>query len=236
MTRFLAQVALVSCALVAAPILATLPAQAATIQWSQWSSATPGNPNGSASGTIGSNTVTYSGELQSLVLNYPSWGPAGTFSGGSISNPPPQSGNIIQLIGGGGDNATTDTVTFATPITNPVFAIWSLGQSGTIAQFDFNAPFLIQSGGPSNEYAGIPITSIALNVLGQEGNGTIQFIGTYSSISWTNPVAENWYGFTVGAPEVPLPAALPLFASGLGLLGFLAQRRRRKSSNPLITA
>lgn len=34
------------------------------------------------------------------------------------------------------------------------------------------------------------------------------------------------------ASAVPLPAALPLFASGLGLIGFLAHRRKRKAPAP----
>lgn len=34
----------------------------------------------------------------------------------------------------------------------------------------------------------------------------------------------------VGAGAVPVPAALPLFASGLGLLGFAGWRRRRKTA------
>ena len=37
--------------------------------------------------------------------------------------------------------------------------------------------------------------------VGVEGNGLIHFPGTYSSISWTNPVFEDYYAFTVGALE-----------------------------------
>jgi hypothetical protein len=35
--------------------------------------------------------------------------------------------------------------------------------------------------------------------------------------------------FTFPAAQTPLPAALPLFASGLGALGFLSWRRKRKA-------
>jgi hypothetical protein len=34
----------------------------------------------------------------------------------------------------------------------------------------------------------------------------------------------------------PLPAALPLFATGLGALGLLGWRRKRKSAAPIATA
>jgi hypothetical protein len=40
-------------------------------------------------------------------------------------------------------------------------------------------------------------------VFGSEGNGTIRFLGTYSSIWWKNPLPEYFYGFTVGVPEKP---------------------------------
>jgi hypothetical protein len=36
--------------------------------------------------------------------------------------------------------------------------------------------------------------------------------------------------FIPGIPEVPLPAALPLFATGLGVLGLLGWRRKRKGA------
>ena len=141
---------------------------------------------------------------------------------------------------GNGDNATVDTITFATAVVNPVMAIWSLGQAPpyqTInASFNFiNAPFAIESGGPSAEYSGTSITQSGNIVYGLEGNGTIQFNGTYTSISWTNPVSEYWYGFTVGTPT-PLPAALPLFATGLGAMGLLGWRRKRKNAAALAAA
>ena len=38
------------------------------------------------------------------------------------------------------------------------------------------------------------------------------------------------------AGETPLPAALPLFASGLGAMGVLARRRKRKNAVAAIAA
>ena len=214
-----------------ATALAIGSAQAAVIDWANWSNTfTAGNPaGGSATATVGGNTATYSGQLIDLIDNYPSWGPPGTFNGGNVGNPPPVSGGIIQLFGG---NAGINTITFGTAVTNPVMAIWSLGQGGTQASFKFlTSPFFIQSGGPSNEYGGVPLTTLLVAVLGSEGNGTIQFIGTYNSISWVNPVFENWYGFTVGAPTpVPVPAALPLFATILAGGGLIAWRKKRKAA------
>src|SRR6185437_8537024 len=33
---------------------------------------------------------------------------------------------------------------------------------------------------------------------GSEGNGTIRFVGTFSTFSWTVPIPEFWHGFTFG--------------------------------------
>ncbi len=71
-------------------------------------------------------TVSYSGEIESLQLDYPSWNPASSYVGGNISNAPLPSGNIVQLFGGNG--SVTDTVTFSSRVVDPVMAIWSLGQ------------------------------------------------------------------------------------------------------------
>ena len=99
-----------------------------------------------------------------------------------------------------------DTITFSKPVVNPVMAIWSLGAPGTTASFNFTAsePFTIESGGPSAEFGGSAIfvcSGNSLAVCGTEGNGTIQFQGTFSTISWTNPAFENYYGFALGAPS-----------------------------------
>jgi hypothetical protein len=101
-----------------------------------------------------------------------------------------------------GGSTQVNKITFSAPVQNPVLAIWSLGRPGSNAKFVFpNQPFSIQSGGPNINFGGDTITSIGNTVNGQEGNGTIQFLGTYSTITWRNPIQEVWYGFTVGIPD-----------------------------------
>lgn len=202
-------------------------AHAAVIDWNAWTSAT--------SGTISPDSVavTFSagGSIDNLVSNYPSYTPASTWADGTVvSNAPVQADGIIQLTGG---NANVNTITFSTPVVDPVMAIWSLGSSGTQASFDFtNATPVFVSGGPSAEYGGSAI-SVSLNdVSGMEGNGTVQFLGTYSTISWTNPQYEDWYGFDVGIagvssgpPSVPEPGSLALLVFGLSALAFARRKR-----------
>jgi PEP-CTERM motif len=98
-----------------------------------------------------------------------------------------------------------------------------------MAQFNFNTSFAIESGGPSAEYGGTSITSVGNTVFGVEGNGVIQFNGAVTSISWTNPVFENWYGFTLGVPvaAVPEPETYALMLAGLAALGAVTRRRRK---------
>ena len=139
--------------------------QAATITWTNWSSVTAGNP-GSETGTIAlspSISVTYSGQTNGRLVNYPSWAPAATFSGGTVSNAPPQNFNAVKLMGG---VTTTNTITFSEAVTDPIMAIWSLGAPGNPASFNFTAsePFTIQAGRGSAEYGGSSITKSGNNV------------------------------------------------------------------------
>ena len=210
-------------------LLAATSSNAATIVWNTWTSATVGAPTGgSAAGTAGAVAVTYNGEVTQLVANYPSWGPNGTFNGGTVGNAPASNNGIIRIIGGTGTG--TNTITFATAVNDPVLAIWSLGQNGLQADFTFNvaaAALSIQAGGPSTEYGGAALTQIGNVIRGSEGNGVVQFAGTYNSISWTNPTAEDWYGFNVGyASVVPEPQSWALLIAGFGLVGAAARRRR----------
>ena len=212
-------------ALAAAALAVSGLADAATIDWNSWSS----NSSGTIATSSGALTVTYSGEMSGYYTNYPSWGPSDTFADGTtVANGPNGSNGIIRLVGGMGGEAPVDTVTFSAPVVNPVMSIWSLGSGGQSAAFRFiGATPVFVSGGSSDEYGGSAITVSGQAVSGLEGNGTVQFIGTYTSLSWTNPFAEDWYGFNVGAPEVsavPEPGSVGLLLAGLTLVG-LARRR-----------
>jgi MYXO-CTERM domain-containing protein len=194
-------------AMLAAPGLAR-----ADVYWVNWSSADVGS--GTASGTItlpdnSTVTVTFAATTddggagmlygaqtgeQSDATDY--WTPAATYESTDVPNAPPTT-DILQL--SGGDNETY-TVTLSAPIVAPVMAIVSLGAGGEPCTYDFNVPFTIVSQG-TDDWGGsdTALTALANNVLsGEEGSGTIQFQGTYSTFSWTVPTPETWHGFTFG--------------------------------------
>jgi hypothetical protein len=242
-------------------LAAASPAHANTI-WTDWTSATPGNP-GSASGTMGGIAVTYSGQLGNWNYNNnlgwvgglasDPWDNSGTlpstYVGGVVGNAPTQ--DAVEMTGPepyyDSGTVVSETITFSSPVTNPVMAIWSLGHVGDPAEFIFTGlsnPLILEAGGPDGYPDGqsieactdatLAICSATMGTSGTvaygvEGSGTVLFPGTYSSISFTTPAQEWSYGFTPGY-VTPEPETLSLL--GLGLLALpllrasLARRRR----------
>jgi len=161
------------------------------------------------------------------------WAPSAPYISSQVDNAPGTT-DIVALIGG--SSTTTYTITLSEAIKDPIMAIVSLGQPGVFVTYDFDRPFTILSQGTG--YWGGGATSLVQlpgDVLrGNEGHGTIQFLGTFSTFSWTAPTAENWHGFTFGIrtteriepTPVPEPATLGLIGLGLAGLGFV--RRKRK--------
>jgi hypothetical protein len=208
--------------------------QAAPIDWNAWTSSGAGSIAPDSVGVTFA--IAGAGSLDNLVSNYPSYTPTSTFADGTIvANAPTSADGIIQLAGG---NTNINTITFSKPVVNPVMAIWSLGAGNAPAEFDFiNATPMFVSGGPSAEYGGSAITISGDNVLGTEGNGTVQFIGTFTSLSWTNPKFEFWYGFDVGiagvgggGSGVPEPSTLALLSLACVPLALTLWRRGRRGA------
>src|SRR5262245_738037 len=79
--------------------------------------------------------VSYSGELIGSVTNGSRtiWSPNSSFIGGTVTASPSVIADDLRLAGATG----TNTITFGSQVTNPLFAIWSLG-SGIVASFTFN--------------------------------------------------------------------------------------------------
>ena len=120
----------------------------AVVDWADWTSATPGL-SGSAIGTIGSIGVSYNGEVSfaqtSGGTNYwiavsPDPNP---YISPVVANAPPAF-DIIALVGG---QDTANTISFTSPVTNPVMAIVSLGRPDQTVRYLFDQPFTVLSSG-----------------------------------------------------------------------------------------
>jgi hypothetical protein len=211
------------------------------VDWTAWNPA-----GGTAVGTITPSsgpgvTVTFdaltsSGAHGSYlgVTGSSLWLPETTYQSSEVDNAPGYEG--LQLVG---ESNMTYRVTLSEPIKDPIMAVATLGSAGDSATYVFDSPFTILSQGVSCCWGGTDTSLQQLpgNVLqGKEGSGIIQFIGTYSTFSWTVPDPEFWHGFTFGIrttqrlepPTVPLPAAFALMNIGLGVIGFAGYRNTRK--------
>lgn len=154
--------------------------------WTDWSSVTA---NSSATGTLaltsGNVTVTYS-SAQVYSIQTPGYFNLGDAYGGSM---PTSSTEGLQALHGAG---TTHTYTFSQPVKDPILVFWSMNSN----TFTFSNPFTV-----IGQQNGVTRTATTLVGSASECNATIQFHGTFTSISYTSKILENWTGVTVGIQQ-----------------------------------
>ena len=217
--------------------------------YANWTSGTLSSlTNGSASGIIATSqgmvNVSYTGDVAAPTqvnnIGYDYFSSyAAIYSDAAVSNKPLR----VDIIALSQSHAFADTLTFSTPVTNPILDIVSLGSVYQGTTYVFNATPTILSQG-SGAYGGCNtcLSVSGRTLTGHEGDGVVQFLGTYSQLSWTTAGGEYWNGFTVGvaglagnrasdgdtASPTPEPATwVNLLISALLMMPYLFRNRKR---------
>jgi hypothetical protein len=163
---------------------------------------------------------------------------SGTFSGDSTLTPNGTPGVFVQNLTGDGDDTiygsftptSRSTVDFSTPpnITISAGSFTETFAKGTL--FGTSTGSGTASGrGTATFTLDFVFTGGTGQFAGDTGEATVT--GTITSTSATTESITGTYTGTLTA-ATPLPAALPLFATGLGTLGLLGWRRKRKNAAP----
>ena len=185
----------------------------ANSDWTNWTSASSLSPSVTGSLIDGATTITvtatgaysfaHTGESSSNI-NY--WNPSTPYISSGVTAP--TSSDIIAL-----NTAGTETITFSQAVVNPLIALVSW--NGANVSFG-NDPITFLSHGCGYWGCGTPILNSTNTGFTGNGelHGVVEVIGTYTSISFTDSISENWHGFTVGvegvAPNGQRPNQLPL--------------------------
>lgn len=185
---------------------------------------------GTVTGTLNGVTVTYTGtdlnwaQINNAGTNWWLCGasPCAAYYASGVT--PPDNVDMISINGDGSEH----TITFSSPVTDPIMALISLGQPSVFTTYYFDQPFSILNDGPGWWGGPGTLNLVSGNGLeGVEGDGLVQFNGTFSQISWTGANPEYWNGFNVGVNSAATPEPSSLFLLGSGLLGAFGAIRRK---------
>ncbi|MFC2110850.1 HYR domain-containing protein, partial [Bacteroidota bacterium] len=141
--------------------------------------------------TISGNTA--SGTINGIGYTYTSSSPVSATSnmfGHQVfpaSYNVPNSNPTIQNI-----NVTNNTLTFASPMTNPVLVFASIGNGSTYVPITFSSPVNILWSTATTQNSPTQIT-------GNEGFAIVRMNGTFTSISFSYLAYENYVNFAFGA-------------------------------------
>ncbi|MFE1574435.1 hypothetical protein ACFIQG_22005, partial [Comamonas odontotermitis] len=124
--------------------------------------------------------------------------PSGTFTSVNVPSLPSNANQITMA--GFAPGATVHTLTFSQPVSNIVMVIGSLGNAGGPATYTFTQDFAILSQDSSRT----AFVKNGTSLTGAESSGTIQFTGTFTSLTWTISQPEWFASFNFGATSAPL--------------------------------
>jgi len=141
--------------------------------------------------TVSGNTAT--GTINGIGYTYTSSSPVTTttnmfaHSVFPVSYGVPNANPTIQNI-----YVTNNTLSFASPMTNPVLVFASIGQGGLSVPISFGAPIQVV-------WSQNVVQNSSTQITGTEGYAIIRMMGTFSSISFNYLAAENYCNFAFGA-------------------------------------